>query len=349
MLCPKRRDIKQTSFSRSLRDGIKSTAKKRGFNIMKKFLNEMLVPAILKVLNLKSVQAIKNGMFYLMPLMIGSLFLLLVNFPWPPVVNIIKEAGLEGAFNQIAGSTFGILAMVVVVAIAYEYARAENVKGALHCGIIALVSFLIVQDSFVITSSGLQVVDVLDKGWLGGKGVIVAIIVGITSGKIFTFFIKRNITIKMPAGVPEGIANSFSGLLPALVTFVIMAAVYGIFKTFWNITPVQAVYIVIQTPLQGMTDSVGGVVAMGLGIPLLWFFGVHGASIIGSIMTPLLQANMLENQAILDKGLELTVANGGHVVTVQFLDQFMTVTGSGMTIGVVLFLLFFAKSKQNKT
>ena len=36
-------------------------------------------------------------------------------------------------------------------------------------------------------------------------------------------------------------------------------------------------------------------------------------------MSGLLQANALENQAILDKGLELNLANGGHIVTIQFL------------------------------
>ncbi|MDG3374561.1 PTS transporter subunit EIIC, partial [Vibrio parahaemolyticus] len=47
-------------------------------------------------------------------------------------------------------------------------------------------------------------------------------------------------------------------------------------------------------------------------------------------------------------GKALTVANGGHIVTQQFLDQFMTVTGAGMTIGVVMFMVFFAKSAQFK-
>jgi PTS system cellobiose-specific IIC component len=321
---------------------------------MNDFLNQTLIPATMKIINLKPVQAIKNGMFYVMPLtIVGSLFLLLANFPWKPVVTLFQSLGFEGPFNQIAGATFGIIAMVAVVGIAYEYTKAEGVKGALHCGIIALVSFLIVQESFVmvpiLNSDPLMVSDVLDKGWLGGKGVVAAIIIGLVSGKIFTFFIKRNISIKMPAGVPEGIANSFSGLIPALVTFIIMAAIYGIFKALWAVTPIQAVYIIIQTPLQGMTDSIGGVIVMGLTIPLLWFFGVHGASIISGVISPLLQANMLENQALINQGIELTVANGGHVVTQQFLDQFMTVTGSGMTIGLVMFLAFFAKSKQNKT
>ena len=100
--------------------------------------------------------------------------------------------------------------------------------------------------------------------------------------------------------------------------------------------------------MQGLTDSLFGAVLMCFLIPFLWMFGVHGSTVVGGIMSGLLQANALENQAILDKGLELNLANGGHIVTVQFLDQFINVTGAGITIGLVVYMVAFAKSKQLK-
>ncbi len=111
----------------------------------------------------------------------------------------------------------------------------------------------------------------------------------------------------------------------------------------------EAIYRVIQTPLQGMTDSLGGALLMCFAGPFLWIFGVHGSTVVGGIMSGLLQANSLANQAILDSGLELTVANGGHIVTQQFYDQYINVTGAGITIGLVIYLVLFAKSKQLKT
>ncbi|MCU9667697.1 PTS transporter subunit EIIC, partial [Escherichia coli] len=90
--------------------------------------------------------------------------------------------------------------------------------------------------------------------------------------------------------------------------------------------------------LQGVTDSLGGALLLGFVIPLFWFFGVHGSTIVGGIMGPILQANSLENTEILKSGKDLTLANGGHIVTQQFLDQFLTVTGAGMTIGLVVFM-----------
>jgi PTS system cellobiose-specific IIC component len=316
---------------------------------MKDFLNQKLVPSLLKIINTKTVQSFKNGMLYIMPLtIVGSIFLLLANFPWRPVVDLLNHIGLIGPFNQIVGATFGIMALVAVAAIPFEYCKAENIAGGLNAGVISLASFLIVQDSFIITDAGLQISDVIDKGWLGGRGIIAAILIGLLSGKVYAFFIKRNIRIKLPSGVPEGIANSFNGLIPAIVMFFISALIYMIFNRLWGLTAIEAIYKIIQLPLQGMTDSLPGAILLSLSVPFLWFFGVHGASIVGAVMAPILQANMLENQAILDSGIPLTVANGGHIVTQQFMDQFQTVTGSGMTIGLVLYISFFAKSMQNK-
>lgn len=178
--------------------------------------------------------------------------------------------------------------------------------------------------------------------------MIGAIIIGLLVGASYTWFLKKKITIKMPAGVPEGVANSFAALIPGGVILTVTTVVYGLCSYLAQTTPLELLYTVLQTPLQGLTDSFVGVVFMGLLIPFFWFFGVHGSTVVCAIINPLLQANSLDNQAILDAGKELTLANGGHIVTQQFLDQFMTVTGAGVTIGLVMYLAFFAKSAQCK-
>ncbi|MBR1628891.1 MAG: PTS sugar transporter subunit IIC, partial [Lachnospiraceae bacterium] len=44
----------------------------------------------------------------------------------------------------------------------------------------------------------------------------------------------------------------------------------------------------------------------------------------------------------------VTRALGGHVVTQQFYENMITITGSGITIGIAIYCLFFAKSAQYK-
>lgn len=316
---------------------------------MKEKFNEKIIPGIIKFINTKGVQSIKNGMVYSMPLLIiGSIFLILANFPVQAVVDVLEATGIKSVLDQAYGATFNISAMIAVIGISYNYAKLED-QEALSCAIISLSTFLLLMPSSITTEGGEVVSGIINKNWTAGQGMIGAIIVGLVVPLIYCWFLKKNVRIKMPAGVPEGVTNAFSALIPAMVILTGAAVIHGICSLGFHTTLIEAIYKVIQTPLQGMTDSLGGAILMCFAGPFLWFFGVHGSTVVGGIMSGLLQANSLANQALIDKGVELTVANGGHIVTQQFYDQFINVTGAGITIGLVIYLFFFAKSKQLKT
>ena len=315
---------------------------------MQEFFSNKVIPAIMKFVSLKGVVALKDGLLYTMPLtIVGSVFLLLANFPVKAVVNWFDSMGWIDPLNQAYGATFNIIALIGVVGIAYKYVKNEGYEG-LNAGVLAAVTFILTTDSFVVTESGEIVSNVINKTWTAGQGMISAIIIGLLVGWIYSWFMKNDIRIKMPAGVPEGVANSFTALIPGFVIITGATLVYSFFKFVLDTTFIEAVYGFIQTPLQGLTDSLGGVIVMALMIPFLWFFGIHGSTIVGGIIGSVLTANSLANQAILDSGMALTIENGGRIVTQQFLDQFINVTGAGMTIGLVIYMIFFAKSAQCK-
>lgn len=315
---------------------------------MQEFFSNKVIPAIMKFVSLKGVVALKDGLLYTMPLtIVGSVFLLLANFPVPAVVNWLDSMGWIDPLNQAYGATFNIIALIGVIGIAYKYVKNEGYE-ALNAGVLAAVTFILTTDSFVVTESGEIVSNVINKTWTAGQGMISAIIIGLLVGWIYSWFMKNDIRIKMPAGVPEGVANSFTALIPGFVIVTGATLIYSFFKFVLDTTFIEAVYAFIQTPLQGLTDSLGGVIVMSLMIPFLWFFGIHGSTIVGGIIGSVLTANSLANQAILDSGMALTIENGGRIVTQQFLDQFINVTGAGMTIGLVIYMIFFAKSAQCK-
>lgn len=316
---------------------------------MNNFINEKLLPPILKFVNTKAITALRNGMLYTMPFtIIGSIFLLLANFPIPAVADWVASSGLDVYFNEAFGASFGIMSIFAVMGMANSYVKEEGFEG-LPAGMIALVIFLLTQHSSATNADTNAVVtNVIDKTWTGGQGMISAILVGLFVGWSYSWFLKRDIRIKLPEQVPANVANSFTALIPAAVITTVALVVYVIFDKVFNTTVVEAIYKLIQTPMQGVTDTFGGAMMLGFLVPFLWFFGVHGSTLVGGIMGPILTANSLENTAILNSGKDLTIANGGHIVTQQFLDQFMTVTGAGMTIGIVMFMVMFARSAQFK-
>jgi PTS system cellobiose-specific IIC component len=314
-------------------------------------MNEKVIPVIMKFVGLKGIVALKDGILYTLPIiMVGSIFLLLAQIPYAPFNNWMASMmgpGWTEPLMQAYGSSFAIIAAIAVVGIAYTYAQNEGHE-PLSSGIIALVVFLLTMNAFVVTKGGEIVSGVINKDFLGGKGMVTAIIIGLIVGAIYSWFMKRKITIKMPAGVPQGVANSFAALIPAAVIITGATVLYAVLKYGMNTTFIELIYKVIQTPLQGITDSLGGVLVMSFLIPFLWWFGVHGSTIVSGIMTGILTSNTLENQAILQSGKALTVANGGHIVTMQFLDNFVSMTGAGVTIGLVLCMMIFGKSAQSK-
>lgn len=312
---------------------------------MKDFLNNKVIPKMMVFINTKAIRGLKDGLLYSMPMMIiGSIFLLLANFPYTPFANWLGSVGITPVLNQVYESTFNIMALIASIGIAYTYVKNEGYNG-MPAGVISLCTYLLFQPSQVTNQEGANV-GVIFKTWTGGQRMIGAIIIGLIVGWIYTVFLKKNITIKMPDGVPDGVATSFTALIPGAVVIIAASIIYAVVKNMFATTPMEWIYKTIQIPLQGLTDSFGGVVAMGFLIPFFWFFGIHGSTLVGGIMGPLLTANTAANQAILDSGRELNLANGGHIVTQQFLDQFMTVTGAGITIGLVIYLTFFAKSNQ---
>lgn len=314
-------------------------------------LSEKLIPGVMKFVSLKPVVALKDGIMFTLPLtLVGSVFLLLAQIPVPAINDFIASifgAGWTDPLWQAFGATFKIIALVATMGIAYSYAKNEGHE-PLSAGVISLVVFLITIRGSVTTESGEAVGNVIPKAWTGGEGMVTAIIIGLIVGAVYSWFMEKNIKIKMPDGVPQGVANAFSALIPAAAIILGATVVYTFFNVAMNTTFIEWIYKVLQTPLQGATDSLGGALLMAFLIPFLWWFGIHGASIVGGVMGSLLLSNTTANQAILDSGLELTLENGARIVTQQFLDQFITVTGSGLTIGLVLAMVFFAKSAQSK-
>ena len=312
-------------------------------------LNDKVIPPILKFVNTKPITALKNGMMLVMPLtIVGAVFLLLANFPVKSVVAWETRIGLAPILNQVYVSTFNLLGLVACIGITYAWVREEGYD-ALPAAIWAACTMILLTPLSVAVE-GLKepVTGVIPMAWTGSQGMVGGILVAFFVSIIYCWFLKRNITIKMPDGVPPNVATAFTSLIPGAAIMSLAAVIFGIFKHF-DTTMIETIYKAIQTPLQGLSDSLGGIIVVAFLIPFLWFFGVHGSSIVSGVMTPIGLSNLQENQSILDAGKALTTANGGHIFTQQFLDNYINMTGAGVTIGLVVYMIVFAKSAQFKT
>jgi PTS system cellobiose-specific IIC component len=322
---------------------------------MQQFVNEKVLPPVMKFVNTRGVTAIKNGMLFSLPfIVVGAFFLLLANIPYDPAKEYLAEIGLSPIFNQAFNGSMAIMAVFAVFGIAYSWVEDAGYQGV-PAGFLALVVDLILQSDTLqaVNSEGQPVADafvsgIINKQWLGGQGMIAAIVIGLLVGWGYTWFLKHEITIKLPEQVPANVAASFTALIPAAVIISIATAVYAFFHLALDTTFLEFLYKIIQEPLQAATDGPGGVLVITVIPVFLWFFGIHGTTIVSGIMSPLLQSNSFKNIELYREG-KLSLENGATIVNQAFMDQFITVTGTGLTIGLVVYMLFFSKSAQMKT
>jgi len=94
--------------------------------------------------------------------------------------------------------------------------------------------------------------------------MIAAIIIGLAVGKIYTFVIKKKWTIKMPESVPQGVSNAFTALIPGFIIMTLSVLVWIIVDMSAHTSLIEVIYKVLQSPLQGLSDSFGGAIAIAL-------------------------------------------------------------------------------------
>lgn len=178
--------------------------------------------------------------------------------------------------------------------------------------------------------------------------MIAAILIGLAVGYIYSFLINHKIAIKMPPEVPKGVTNAFTALIPAFAIAILSVLIFILFQVTAGKTFIEWVFAVIKVPIQGLTDSWGGIIIIPILMTSLFFFGIHGPAIVGAVMQPIYLSNALQNQDVITAGGKLVAGDNAAILTQQFIDNFVNLSGNGITIGLVIAMLFIAKSTQLK-
>ncbi|MDR2833005.1 MAG: PTS transporter subunit EIIC [Streptococcaceae bacterium] len=311
---------------------------------MQAFLNWIefkMMPPMTKVGNQRHMVAIRNGVISTLSLiLIGSFILVFANFPVPAVAELL--APFTGNLTIPFRITMGLMAIYASFAMGDSLARSYKLDGVTG-GILSLAAFLTLTiplnvDATLIEAGAAGIGWVLPMQFLGGAGMFSAILTMIFAVEIYRFFIKNNITIKMPDGVPPAVGRSFGALIPGAVIIISLWVVRVLLQF-----DVNAFIMSIFAPIADiMGNNIFGAIVPMLFIHLLWAAGVHGMNIIGSIVRPMWLMMLDANMAAMADGKSLT--DLPYVAPEQFYQWFVTMGGAGVTL-VLVFLLFTCKSK----
>lgn len=329
-------------------------------------INEKILPKAGEISNNRFLKSISNGFMSLMPvIIIGAIFSLLNGLAIPSYQNFIVAIGIKPMLAIPNMITNDILALYAVFFIAYNLAKTYD-KDSGIAGMLALASFLAITPivntgnvingfltkNSIILPEGVKVsgFNAIPYDFIGSKGLFVAIIVAVISTMIYSALIDKGLTIKLPDSVPPTIGRSFAGLVPG---FIIIITFMLINRLVTFIPGIEGIHSIIYTSIQGPVEKLLGnniwsfLFAIFLA-HFLWFFGIHGiTAIILPIFYPVWTSLTMENIGQMNAGI--SVYELPNIINRSFFSVYAIIGGSGITLGICLYMAFRAKSKQYRT
>lgn len=312
---------------------------------MNKFLEKMeekMLPIVEWVQSNKYLSSIQYGMSCIMPLMmVGAFCCVISDFPLDAYQNFMH--GIFGDFwydwnwGYVNPATMGLCGLVSLITTTYELARQDKVN-TIPAVVIALVSYFMIL-AFTEDGGGYAFAE------FSSSNLFLALIVAIVSEAIYSFCIKKNLTIKMPKSVPAFVSQQFTAVVPAIINVFLFLIIRVIVMNTPFGTVSNMVYTILQAPLANLGTTYVGTLIFTILNSLIWMFGIHGTNVIFSVCLPLWQAARAAN-------MEVYMANPAalrpYIVTDSFGDMIIFLTGSGLTLALVVEMILLCKSERLK-
>ena len=305
--------------------------------------------------------AIRDGIIATLPLIIvSSLFLVIAFLP----NSLPKEWGItqfitENQFKILLPYRMSmyIMTLYAVFGMGYSLAKSYDLDG-LSGGILAELAFLLTivptivptvtdamkrlaeTDTATATFIGkLPTGFVMPMANLGSAGMFIGILSAFFAVEVYRFTQRSGFKISMPEQVPASVARSFEALTPTIIILLVMATVTMFFEVDLHGLVGQLI-----KPLISASDTLPSVLLVVFLTTFFWSFGIHGVSIVGSLVRPLWLV-------LIDANIKAWVDGDTipHIAAEPFYQWFIWIGGSGATIGLTIAMLFFARSTYLKT
>lgn len=314
-------------------------------------VSDVLLDIAEKIDGNKYLIAIKNSFSTYLPFIIAGSFASLFNnllcsetMGLAAFIPALKS--LSPAFNIVNFVTMSCMTLPIVYLIGMNLGR-QNKISEQAAGVLALMAYLTVGPNVVsVTVDGVSAsASGLAGTVLGAQGMFTGMFVGALAVEFLTFLTKfEKLKIKMPASVPPAIATSFNTLIPITLTLLLVAISGGLFKSATGMYINDAIYALIQSPMEALFQSPLGILGVVTVMNLFWWFGIHGGLVISPIRNPLWAAAIAANVAAASAG---TVPN--QPVTMGFWVAFTNLGATGNVLALAIALLLFSKREDYKS
>ena len=327
---------------------------KEGGNKMKlimSLLEKYLMPFSNKITSNKLLNAIKDACILTSPFtVVGSLAGLVsqqANYwfgEWGiPLDGILGS--IINAFTNINTVAMGLTGLVVVIASSYNYAN--QLKG-LNKGdkCVPLVACIVSLIAYIATipnaiNVGDSTITAFQINFFNYEGMFAGMIIGLASSYMYYKLVNSKFTIKLPGQVPPMVLSSFLSIIPFFVIITVFSVIKEIVVLAGFDSIQQLITQFIITPLNGIGTGLPAVILVIIIMQLLWFFGVHGFSIMWGLISVLWMPIFYEH-------IQIFVETGSfdkitQVAPNTLCNVYAMIGGSGSTLALVVLLLVLGK------
>ena len=270
----------------------------------------------------------------------GSIFLLFTSLPFTGYSAFLTaHPNVMNFFYIPYQMTFNIMSIYVVIGMARSLSKYYKVDSKM--GIcLALVAVFLLMPLYKTDDYG----RVLPITNFSAQGLFVAMIATVIAVEIYRFCIQKKLTIKMPDSVPEAVTTAFAAVIPAFIVILLFNSIRLMFSVTSFGTAQAFIFSLLQQPLQSLGGTLPATIAVLLLESVIWCFGIHGSSIVSSVMNPIWYSLSAENVDALAAGTAMP-----NIVNYNFIAFFVKLGGVGATLSLTLLCLFKAKSDRYKS
>jgi len=287
------------------------------------------------------LMAIKDGFLAAMPIILfSSIFILLTSVL--PLIGINLPGGLNDWFNKIYNYTMGFVGLYVsgTTAKALTGSMNQRIKGGRFINgtstmMAAMCGFMLL--AIGTTKGGAYIGD-----YFGTKGILSSFVSAFITVHMYKFCVEKDITIKMPKEVPGAISQNFRDIFPFSFSVLVMGVIDVAVRS-WLHVPFSAMLATLIAPIFKGAETYWGMAFIWFLIPLFWFMGIHGPSVVKPAITAALYGNTTANLALFKAG-----NFPYHSLTENFGNFIGELGGTGATFVVPFIFMFLMKSKQLK-
>lgn len=291
------------------------------------FLDRYLVPPLTKLSENTYLSAIRAGMVAIVPLtIIGGLFLVVAEMPWPVWQSWV--APYQGLLEIPVSATFGLLAVFVCFAIAYDLAKRLKLEASVSASMATLVFLMVQLQRGEPTEEGLGLL-ALNMDGLASGGLFTAILVSLVCVRIQKVLNDYNLVIRLPKSVPEVVYESFLSLIPMFFLVICFFTIRFVLGVDINALLQQAF-----SPLLFALNTLPGILVFTLLLTLLWSIGINGDNTLDAVVAPIFLMFLAANAEAAQANEPLP-----YITALGFITSFVNVGGTGATIALALVMI----------